>query len=80
MFVELKFIISFLKGESDQIKQILSNKNLKELLVDLNSKGGKLDQEVERLMHEPLFREFSEACLKIVQNKTDLEPEIKMLN
>ena len=63
-------------GESDQMKQVLSNKHLRELLVNLNS-SDKKDQEIERLMQEPLFQEFSDTCLKIVQNNKDLESQLK---
>lgn len=51
------------------------------MLINLNGKSTQVDKEVERLMQEPLFQEFSDACLKIVQNKSDLETaDLKIVN
>ena len=59
-------------GQSEELKQLLSNKHLKELLVNLNEHGSNIDDKIQKAMQEPLFTEFSDACLKIVQDKKDL--------
>ncbi|RNA36255.1 FIT family protein CG10671-like [Brachionus plicatilis] len=60
---------------SIDLKQILQNRHLRELLVNLNNStdGTNIDEKMEKAMQEPLFQEFSDACLKIVQNENDLE-------
>ena len=60
-------------GDSEELKSILLNKHLRELLTDLNEHDSDIDKKIEQAMQEPLFQEFSDACLKIVQNKTDLQ-------
>ena len=60
------------KGQSDELKEILSNKHLKDLLKNLNEHSTDIDQKIQKAMQEPLFTEFSDACLKIVQDKKDL--------
>jgi hypothetical protein len=60
------------KGNSEELKQILSNKHLKELLINLNEHDSNIDEKIQKAMQEPLFTEFSDACLKIVQDKKDL--------
>lgn len=60
---------------SIDLKKILENRHLRELLINLNNSTDctNIDEKMEKAMQEPLFQEFGDACLKIVQNKNDLE-------
>ena len=60
---------------SIELKQILHNRHLRELLINLNNSTDteNIDEKMEKAMQEPLFQEFSDVCLKIVQNEKDLE-------
>ncbi|CAF0917134.1 unnamed protein product [Brachionus calyciflorus] len=59
---------------SVELKEILRNKHLRELLINLNNtETDTIDDKMDKAMQEPLFQEFSDACLKIVQNETELE-------
>ncbi len=66
-------IFSLFKEKSDQLKTILANKHLRELLVNLNQHDDNIDEKIQQAMQEPLFQEFADACLKIVQKETDLQ-------
>ena len=62
-----------LLDESPELKQILSNEHLRNLLKKINETSEKsIDFQMDQAMQEPLFTEFADVCLKIVQNKTDL--------
>ena len=58
---------------SDELKQILANKHLRDLLTDINKHDDNIDEKMQKAMQEPLFQEFSDVCLKLVQKPTDLE-------
>lgn len=61
-------------GESEELKNVLANRHLRKLLEDINSKGSaSIEAEMEKAMHEPIFTEFAEACLKIIEPKSDLK-------
>lgn len=70
---KIRKIIFVLLENSVELKEILANRHLKEILINLNSQEENIDEKVEKAMQEPLFQEFSAACLKVVQNQTDLE-------
>ena len=56
-----------LLGDSDKLKNLLSNKHLRNLMVDVNEQDVHVDKKMEKLMQEPLFQEFSNVCLNILQ-------------
>ena len=56
--------------ESDELRALLANKHLRELMIDLNQRGDvTVDKKMEKFMQEPLFQEFSETCLNLIQKK-----------
>jgi hypothetical protein len=62
-----------LLNESTELKQILSNVHLRNLLKTINESGEKsVDIQMERAMQEPLFTEFADVCLKLVQDQNEL--------
>ena len=69
---DFKFLVN-IEGESAEIKMMLGNKHLRNLLTDLNQHGQDIDKKIENYMQEPLFQELSDVCLKLVQNKSELE-------
>ena len=36
-------------------------------MVDLNNQDKDIDKKMETLMQEPLFQEFNEVCLSLIQ-------------
>jgi hypothetical protein len=40
--------------------------------VSINNHDADIDEKMQKAMQEPLFQEFSDACLKIVQSESDL--------
>ncbi|XP_018422502.1 PREDICTED: zinc finger HIT domain-containing protein 3 [Nanorana parkeri] len=52
-------------GESDELKHLLLNPHLRQLVAALDQAENK-DQELKKYMQEPLFAEFADKCLSIV--------------
>ncbi|XP_022062786.2 zinc finger HIT domain-containing protein 3 [Acanthochromis polyacanthus] len=57
-----------LLGQSKELRDLLCNPHLRELLRSIDSADSKGDA-MKAAMQEPLFVEFSDQCLKIVENK-----------
>lgn len=57
-------------GQSKELCDLLCNPHLRRLLRSVDSAENK-DAAMRAAMQEPLFTEFSDQCLKIVEN----EPE-----
>ena len=55
----------FYPGESEAIKQMLSNKHLCELLQEIDQSNNP-QRSLERAMNIPVFVEFADECSKIV--------------
>ncbi|XP_077337228.1 zinc finger HIT domain-containing protein 3 isoform X2 [Lithobates pipiens] len=53
------------KDESDELKHLLLNPHLQRLVAALDQAENK-DQELKKYMQEPLFVEFADKCLSIV--------------
>jgi len=53
-------------GESDMIRDMLSNQHLVRMLCHLDMTR-RPDVDVEAAMHEPIFTEFVDECLRIVE-------------
>jgi hypothetical protein len=52
----------------------MGNKHLRELLDNINNTDERsIDIVMDKAMQEPIFTEFAEVCLKIVQDTKDLE-------
>ncbi|KAM8900366.1 zinc finger HIT domain-containing protein 3 isoform 2-T2 [Spinachia spinachia] len=57
-----------LLGQSKELRDVLCNPHLRELLRSIDSADSKADA-MKAAMQEPLFVEFSDRCLKIVENE-----------
>uniref|UniRef100_A0A3Q0RX36 Zinc finger HIT domain-containing protein 3 n=1 Tax=Amphilophus citrinellus TaxID=61819 RepID=A0A3Q0RX36_AMPCI len=55
-------------GQSKELKDLLCNPHLRQLLHSIDSADSKEDA-MKTAMQEPLFVEFSDQCLKIVKNE-----------
>ncbi|XP_062381115.1 zinc finger HIT domain-containing protein 3 [Sardina pilchardus] len=60
-------------GESEDLKDLLRNPHLRQLLVAVDTAGSKVDV-MKTAMQEPLFVEFADQCLRIVE-PTDIEDD-----
>lgn len=58
-------------GQSKELRDILCNPHLRQLLRLIDSADSKYDA-MKAAMQEPLFVEFSDRCLKIVENEASL--------
>ncbi|XP_011609314.2 zinc finger HIT domain-containing protein 3-like [Takifugu rubripes] len=56
-----------LLGRSKELRDLLCNPHLRRLLRSIDSADRKCEA-MKGAMHEPLFTEFSDQCLKIVQS------------
>ncbi|KAF6030444.1 ZNHIT3 [Bugula neritina] len=50
--------------ENDKLRELLCNKHLRDYLVKVNSNPTK---EIDKAMKEPIFLEFANECLKMVE-------------
>lgn len=67
-----------LLDDSVELKQLLGNEHLRNLLKKLNETSEKsIDLQMDNAMQEPLFTEFADVCLKLVQDKSELIVEKK---
>ncbi|XP_035522108.1 zinc finger HIT domain-containing protein 3 [Morone saxatilis] len=57
-----------LLGQSKELRDLLCNPHLRQLLRSVDSADSKYDA-MKAAMQEPLFVEFSDQCLKIVENE-----------
>uniref|UniRef100_G3QA33 Zinc finger HIT domain-containing protein 3 n=1 Tax=Gasterosteus aculeatus TaxID=69293 RepID=G3QA33_GASAC len=57
-----------LLGQSKELRDVLCNPHLRELLRSIDGADSKADA-MKAAMQEPLFVEFSDRCLKIVENE-----------
>ncbi|KAA8586405.1 hypothetical protein FQN60_000241 [Etheostoma spectabile] len=56
-----------LLGQSKELRDLLCNPHLRQLLRSIDSADSKADA-MKAAMQEPLFVEFSDQCLKLVDN------------
>jgi len=54
-------------GQSEELKGLLENPHLRELLRSVDAADSKAEV-MRAAMQEPLFVEFSDTCLKVVEN------------
>lgn len=55
---------------------MLRNPHLRDLLKNLNEKSvNTIQSAMDQAMHEPIFTEFADVCLKLVQDKHDLNDQ-----
>ncbi|KAM9348042.1 zinc finger HIT domain-containing protein 3 [Symphorus nematophorus] len=57
-----------LLGQSKELRDLLCNPHLRQLLRSVDGADNKYDA-MKSAMQEPLFAEFSDQCLKIVENE-----------
>ncbi|NXU61831.1 ZNHI3 protein, partial [Horornis vulcanius] len=55
-----------LLGESEELRELLRNPHLRQLLLSIDQAQDKSSL-LRRLMQEPLFVEFADCCLSIVE-------------
>ncbi|XP_040005923.1 zinc finger HIT domain-containing protein 3 [Xiphias gladius] len=60
-----------LLGQSEELRDLLCNPHLRQLLRSIDSAESK-DGAMKAAMQEPLFLEFSDQCLKIVENEANV--------
>lgn len=53
-------------GDSEKLKELLHNKHLRDYLQRLNTSRNP-EGAMDRAMREPLFIEFADACLQIIE-------------
>lgn len=58
--------------QSAEVKKCLENPYVREML-ELLDKSSHPDVLIKEYMIEPIFTEFADACLKVVQPKNDCE-------
>lgn len=56
-------------GESKELRDLLCNPHLRQLLHSIDNADNKYNA-MKAAMQEPLFVEFSDQCLKIVENES----------
>ncbi|XP_062341363.1 zinc finger HIT domain-containing protein 3 isoform X1 [Osmerus eperlanus] len=56
-----------LLGKSEELKDLLRNPHLRQLIQEIDAADSKGDA-MKAAMQEPLFVEFSDQCLKVVEN------------
>ncbi|XP_034033271.1 zinc finger HIT domain-containing protein 3 isoform X2 [Thalassophryne amazonica] len=57
-----------LLGRSEKLRELLGNHHLRSLLRSVDGVDSK-DEAMRAAMQEPLFVEFSDQCLKVVENE-----------
>ena len=55
--------------DSEGLKELLKNKHLRDFLQELNDARNPW-KAMKAAMSEPLFLEFADECLKVVENQT----------
>lgn len=70
------FLFSFFKGESEELRGLLLNPHLRQLLLTVDQAEDKSSL-MKKYMQEPLFVEFADCCLRIVEppEKENILPE-----
>ena len=53
-------------GDSPELHELLSNPHLQQMIRHLAAKDNPAT-DIEAAMHEPIFREFADKCLEIVE-------------
>lgn len=74
----LKGVSFLITGQSKELRDLLCNPHLRQLLESIDSADSKYDA-MKVAMQEPLFTEFSDQCLKIVENRTEWRIKYKKL-
>lgn len=71
----LSFVL-FFKGESEELRGLLLNPHLRQLLLTIDQAEDKSSL-MKKYMQEPLFVEFADCCLRIVEppEKENVIPE-----
>lgn len=72
--IDLFFSFARELGECEPLKELLQNKHLQEFLSNLDSAPNAW-KAMQYAMHEPLFVEFANECLKVVQPHEENELE-----
>ncbi|XP_068600220.1 zinc finger HIT domain-containing protein 3 [Brachionichthys hirsutus] len=57
-----------LLGQSKELKDLLCNPHLRQIICSVNTADNKSDA-MKAAMQEPLFVEFSDQCLKVVESE-----------
>lgn len=65
---EIWFKFQIFSGQSKELRDVLCNPHLRQLLRSIDSADNKYEA-MKSAMQEPLFVEFSDRCLKIVENE-----------
>lgn len=60
--------VNYLADQSKELRDVLFNPHLRQLLRSIDGADNKYDA-MKSAMQEPLFVEFSDRCLKIVENE-----------
>ncbi|XP_056637566.1 zinc finger HIT domain-containing protein 3 [Diorhabda carinulata] len=61
-----------LLNSNEEVNNLLTNSHLRNLLVAID-KSDNAEEVMQKAMQEPIFVEFADACLKVVEDKTEVE-------
>lgn len=68
MWIIVNSLLISSTGQSKELRDLLCNPHLRQLLYSVDGADSKYDA-MKAAMQEPLFVEFSDQCLKIVENE-----------
>ena len=68
------FVFGSDAGESEALMSVLQNPHLRQLLVTVDSAEDKA-KAMKEAMQEPLFVEFADQCLKIIEPTEECDEE-----
>lgn len=68
------FVFFFL-GNNEEVNKLLTNHHLRNLLVTVDD-AKNAEEIMQKAMQEPIFVEFADACLKVVDSKNEKDDEI----
>ena len=60
----------YISEKSQELKDMLCNPHLRQMMTSLVHSGNPGSQ-LEKAMQEPIFTEFADTCLSVIDNKTD---------
>jgi len=67
----------FCTGESEELKMVLQNHNLREVILHIDH-AQKPDIAIAKAMQEPIFTEFADHCLAIVEPGNNILKSVRL--
>ena len=67
-------IFSLSTEESPELRSMLTNPHLRQIITDLAHSGTDVvDRKLEAALREPIFTEFSDKCIEIVDDEESID-------